>query len=443
MSTTAALVALGLLISVPAGAQPTGTLQELERQYEAAFEETFKDPGNLDRTFRYAELAVEIGNFEAAISALERMLLINPNLPRVRLELGVLYFRLGSYQLARTYLLRALEGDPPADVRANVEKFLAEIDNRLSRYQVSGSIYGGWRVQTNANAGPTSTAVRANGVAATLADENTDQGDSNFFVSGNVNHVYDLLTQNGMVIETNAIVFGSEQKDQKQLDLLFLSVNSGPRAKMLTSATYRPYVVGNVVRLEDVPYLRSFGLGINLTNQFSSTFSGEFNAERLEQSFSNNGRRATVTDQDGAQTEVRLRGRYRYNEDVQLSLGATAVDGDADRTFEATREYGVSLGATSAYSPRELVGLPNGGSAPWVTALTGARNITDYGAGNPSVDTNIKRFDKEWRFTLVHSIQLQHALTLIATVQRTYVDSNISNFSYNNSLLSVGASWRF
>ena len=240
-----------MLVSAPASAQPTATLQELERQHEAAFQEIFKDPGNLDKTFRYAELAVELGNFEAAISALERMLLINPNLPRVRLELGVLYFRLGSYQLARTYLLRALDGDPPADVRTNVEKFLAEVDKRLSRHQVSGSIYGGWRVQTNANAGPTSTAVRANGVAATLGEENTDQGDSNFFLSGTLNHVYDLLTQSGLVIETNAIAFGSEQRDQKQLDLLFLSVDSGPRGKLmpntLTNATYRPYVVGNIV----------------------------------------------------------------------------------------------------------------------------------------------------------------------------------------------------
>ena len=34
-----------------------------------------------------------------AISALERMLLVNPDLPRVRLELAVLYYRLGSFEV--------------------------------------------------------------------------------------------------------------------------------------------------------------------------------------------------------------------------------------------------------------------------------------------------------------------------------------------------------
>ena len=66
-------------------------------------------PANLDVLFRFASLASQTGDLEGAISALERMLLINPDLPRVRLELGVLYYRLGSYEVARTYLEGALK----------------------------------------------------------------------------------------------------------------------------------------------------------------------------------------------------------------------------------------------------------------------------------------------------------------------------------------------
>ena len=63
----------------------------------------FADPTNLDLTFQFASIATQLGNFESAISALERMLLLNPNLPRVKLEVGVLYFRLGAYPIARSY----------------------------------------------------------------------------------------------------------------------------------------------------------------------------------------------------------------------------------------------------------------------------------------------------------------------------------------------------
>ena len=47
-----------------------------------------RQPANLDVLFRFASVASQTGDLEGAISALERMLLINANLPRVRLELG-------------------------------------------------------------------------------------------------------------------------------------------------------------------------------------------------------------------------------------------------------------------------------------------------------------------------------------------------------------------
>ena len=99
------------------------------------------------------------------------MLLVNPDLPRARLGLGVLYFQLGSYQIAKTYLNRALEGPSvPDSVRERVEVFLAEIDKRLSQHAWSGSFYSGLRLQMNANAGPATPAVRTNGADAVLND---------------------------------------------------------------------------------------------------------------------------------------------------------------------------------------------------------------------------------------------------------------------------------
>ena len=86
------------------------------------------------------------------------MLFYNPALPRVRLELGILYFRLGSYEMARSYLKGALAGsDAPPEVRARVEPFLFEIDRRLATTQWSGFGQLGVRFQTNANAGPTTS----------------------------------------------------------------------------------------------------------------------------------------------------------------------------------------------------------------------------------------------------------------------------------------------
>src|SRR5690554_579059 len=128
-------------------------------------------PADLDIVFRYAELAIRLENYEAAIAALERLLLFNPDLPRVRLELGALYYRLGSYELARSYLNRALESEAvPESVRARARTYLAEIDERTARHRFGGSILLGGRWQSNANAGPASPEVRVFGGTGRLDD---------------------------------------------------------------------------------------------------------------------------------------------------------------------------------------------------------------------------------------------------------------------------------
>ena len=67
------------------------------------FKRLLLKPDDLDAGFKYAELETELGDYEAAIGALERMLYYSPNLPRVKLQLGVLYFHLRSYEMARNY----------------------------------------------------------------------------------------------------------------------------------------------------------------------------------------------------------------------------------------------------------------------------------------------------------------------------------------------------
>jgi tetratricopeptide (TPR) repeat protein len=82
---------------------PPDTASIVRLDYETLFQQMYKSPSNLDVSFKFAEQAVARGDYEAAIGALERMLFFNPNLPRVKFELGVLYFNLGSFELARCW----------------------------------------------------------------------------------------------------------------------------------------------------------------------------------------------------------------------------------------------------------------------------------------------------------------------------------------------------
>ena len=128
-----------------------------------------KKPADLDVLFKFATIATKTGDLEGAISALERMLLIDANLPRVRLELGVLYYRLGSFEVARTYLEDALKSpNLPPDVRSRAEQFMAQVQAQQKTSVFAAEAFIGLRYQSNANLGPATSNVQLFGQAANL-----------------------------------------------------------------------------------------------------------------------------------------------------------------------------------------------------------------------------------------------------------------------------------
>ena len=105
-----------------------GPSPEQRAQQNAAFQEMLKDPGNLEVVMAYAQAATKAGDYEAAVSAYEGMLVIDSNLPRVKLELGILYYRLKSYAPSRTYLESALASPTlSANLRKPAEMLLAKM----------------------------------------------------------------------------------------------------------------------------------------------------------------------------------------------------------------------------------------------------------------------------------------------------------------------------
>ena len=81
----------------------TTTHNDHQQQLIALYDELLDNPTDIERTLAYAELAVKMGDYEAAIPPLERLLLTNPNATKISFELGVLYYLLGAYDVSRDY----------------------------------------------------------------------------------------------------------------------------------------------------------------------------------------------------------------------------------------------------------------------------------------------------------------------------------------------------
>ena len=147
-----------MCISLPAqNVQPTiSDPEELaiaQQQKEEIFKQLFKDPTNLSLLFKYANISILVGDLEGAIGVFEQMLIYDSELPRIRLELGVLYFRLGAYALANNYLKSVKEFNPPPEVEARVDQFLEAIVSAEEPFQWQQNLSLGWKHTTNGNSG--------------------------------------------------------------------------------------------------------------------------------------------------------------------------------------------------------------------------------------------------------------------------------------------------
>src|SRR5438046_1859506 len=211
----------------PFNTQLAQSRSELQRDADQLFEQLLKDPKNIDLTLRYAEAVAKLGNLEAAISSLERLLLLDRNYPGVRLQLAELYRRLNSFEMARSYLTQA-EQEPGAgeQARARIQALRADIDRASSGSRFAVNLVTGLRYQTNASAEPAGADIIAGGVPQTLSTVFRGKPGWDLCATGNVQHSYDLGDGK---LETNGLAYVSQQFAHSWLNVAALEVNSGPR----------------------------------------------------------------------------------------------------------------------------------------------------------------------------------------------------------------------
>ena len=442
-STICRLVGAGILAICTTGvsAQPApapGT----EPSYDLLFQRVLRAPSDLDLSFRFANVASQRGDLEAAIGSLERMVFYNPNLPRVKLELGVLYYRLGSYEMAHSYLESALEsGSAPPEVSEAVKLYLAEIDKRLNPNQFSFYGQTGFRFQSNATAGPSSPYVRASGFDAVLDRAFVKRPDWNAFGLGALRHIYDFGNQRGDAWDSTVTAYYARQFRFDRFNLGLLEGQTGPRLALAPDSwvglSIHPYFLGAGVILGDRPYLASLGGGVSLAIPLGNIGYLEPFTEVRDRSFGNTRDFTNAAEQTG----------------VLWSSGASATGDIVGSTLRWQTRLTYSVADTRrAYLDYDQVafdvGFPVEFTGPWslrpwiVTPYAGVTN-TDYRRPNAIVDPLVRRRETETRGGVQIDVPLWRNVGLGVQVQYANVDASLSNYRTNNFSVTFGPTVRY
>lgn len=437
----ALLLGAALLLAMPANAQPQAS--EAPPSYDAAFKAMMADPGNLDKTFTFADAAIRAGDLEGAVAALERMLFVNPNLPRVRLELGTLYFRLGSFETARSYFQSIKDQpDAPAAVTNKVDGFLAEIDKRQSPHKWSGSVLSGVRWQSNANTASASGDVQIQGIAASLDSQFTQKKDWNAFVAANAKHVYELNALNSDTWDSTVTSYVARQAAQKTVDVSYVEITTGPSLKIFPGNNYdltlRPYGMLTYVAVDDVRDYFAPGYGISLNATLNANTMAEIAVEMRDRRFRDSFKSPSKSNRDGIEQLIRGRLTYAINQDWSVNIGGSVTQQDAKSDPQSNMEYAVTVGAAWSYDSPFSAADPR-----WALIASVTRAFTSYDQPDSTVNSEITRFDRDWRFSLTQAIPISQSWTLVATLARTLRGSSLPNNQYTNNSAMFGASFRF
>lgn len=407
----------------------------LRARQSALFDQMLAEPDNLDLMFEYALVSMQLEDYEGAISTFERMLIYRQDLSRVRLELAVAYFNLGSYEVAELYFDQVLE-DPktPDDVAARIMRYKDAIDQRtaVSGFSLRASV--GLTYATNATLGPEDV-IRLFGLPAQVV---TGGQEDDFGVRAllNVTHFYDLQRPTDDVWITDAGLFGLQYFDEEEGNVFFARVRTGPRLA-LDAETFgpklRPYVEVSYLHGEDDPVYFGYGGGLQyldtLTDQWSLFADGGIFYRNFD-----------VGDRADESTLVfqGLAGvAYVPRRDIVLRASLLGEVDDAEADYNSNVEFGLRLSAEHDYDS----GIDFVDEKWTVSAYAEARGRI-FDEPEPLIDPNTTRRDLDVRAGLSNLFAIRDGLGVRLDVDGLYRESTVDNFDLDNLSVTVSAEYR-
>ena len=413
-----------------------GSVDQIQARREFLFNAMLQKPDDLDAAFEYAALSSKVGDLEAAISTLERMLIFAPGLPRLQLELGVLYYRMSAFETARNYFESAIAAPGvPDEVRAKVESYLSRIDTAQETTRFSGQVRVGIRYQTNANRAPTDSTILLNGIPFTLTDSSLGSEDGNVFGSGVFHWSFDLPSQ-GNSFEVDLVTYGSKQFERTELDTGFGEVTFGPAFDLgrfgIDNAAIGIYGIASTVFLDEDFYNVGYGAGTRfvIKPQPSTTILAAF--EYRHKDYFNSSSQPAAGSRDGDEIRSYAILTHILSPTLTFSGSAYVQKVWAEKSYLSYIEGGISGG------PRISFASPLSDEMPkWTAALTLGAIYREYDGADPIIDPTAAEHDTELFVGGGLTVPLKNNMAVITEVEYRNVSSNYDTRDYDNFLVQL------
>lgn len=415
-------------------------------EYQALFNRMFADPQNMEVTFEFAEVATRLGDYEAAIGALERVLYYNPDLAEVKVELARLYLHIGGNQVAQSYIEQAMAtpGAAPETVAA-ARQLLTQGDSGAPS-AFSFILYGGMRYQTNASAGPNRDLARTTAYGGPSLEPVDDMfaraADWNSFILGSAAYSHDF--GNGVSVELGLFGYYTKQFDLSEFDVGLVEVQAGPRVAvplpMVSDSSVKIYAIGTASTLAGSTYYRGAGVGVSSRFRIGEQLQLEPSYEYRDRDFKDSDLNWTSYEQTGKLQILALYGGGTLFGLPWLGRVASSWNEIDDPWYDFNSYHRISAD----------LAIPISFSLNWGEAArhfvftpTAGFTLTDYAQPNGDIDRDVTREDFEWRVGASLDMQIDANFGVRTSVQYANINSNLPNFDMDNLSVSIGPTFSY
>lgn len=414
----------------------TASQNEIIRQRTQLFQRMLAQPDDLDAAFAYAALSVRLGDLEAAVATLERMLIFAPGLPRLQLELGLLYYRLNAFETARTYLQDAVAGGAPPEVQAKVDALLARIDAAEVRDVFTAQTRLGVRYQTNANRGPGDPNVILNGLGFVLGPSATSDDDFNLYSASTFHYSKDLEGQ-GDTFDIDLLSYGTLHDKRDELDIATAELTAGPAFDLgrfdMDNAKLGVFAILSGVFLAEDFYGHAYGAGTRYVAQVNPETGVLLKAEYRRREYHNTTDAPIASLRTGHEYRLGAQMTHILSPNLLFAAGVQGQRATAERDYLEYDEVSLWAGPTYSFeSPIESL------EQPWIAAFTFGATFRDYAGPDTLINAVEEQDDREVFARASLSIPLQKdGWSILGELEYRHVASNYDTRAFDNFSTSV------
>jgi len=433
---------------VHAGVQTAGRMASTSLDFKSVLE----DPDDPAVNLRYAQDLIDAGQLDLAAATLERILLLHPELDRIRLLYAAVLYRLGNLDESEVELNFLRDRSLPANLSARVETYLDRIARERDPLDITITAGLGIHYDSNRTAFPESDQRVIFGIPVEFLDAQGNLDSSNDdvgqLVIGSVEVRYDTGLQEAQEVFGKATYLFDNQVEEDDLDLGAGHVEAGlvydaDFATLIPSLHYEMIRLGGDQHVRDiygslraerqiiVPELRAHSEVAVGDRNYNNTSSGQFSSNR-----------------DGLFVSSEVGGQYVIDNKTLVELAYRFTYKDSRKDYESYRSHRVNIGLIQQLPLSTFL------------ALDGLIERRVYNNNDPFISPSNRR-DTDWSIGLTYGVPVRSLAELVTgddalpdAVAGTVIslfgefrrdNSNITTYKFKNWRFGVlfSNSWNF